>query len=276
MVEVRIIERNHLFSCKRVSVLAVLALFILFPFLWAEPIPVVYKQGSLHGFLLLKSQDGNVIAVGDQINTVRGDLIRSELVFHFRDGSIDDEVAYFHQGKAFQLVRDHHVQKGPSFPQPLDLTIDTAKGEVTWRETKDGKSDAKSKHMDLPPDLANGMVPLAIEDFPANTAELKVSYLATDPSPRIIQFSIKREGEDHVDVGGTSRGVARFNLHIEIGGVAGAVAPVLGKQPADITIWATEDAAPVVVRTEGALYSKGPDWDAEFASPIWPQNPESK
>jgi hypothetical protein len=238
----------------------------------AEPIPATYKQGSLHGFLVLRSQDGKIIASGDQINTVRGDEVRSELIFRFRDGSIDDETAYFRQGSVFQLLRDHHVQKGPSFPQPLDLTIDTAKREVTWRATKDGKTGQQSKHMDLPPDLANGMVALAIENFPAGTDELKVSYLAADPNPRIVQFSIKRAGEERVEIGGVARQAAQFDVHIEIGGVAGAVAPIVGKQPADLTFWATQGAVPVVIKTEGALYPKGPIWTAVFTSPLWPQN----
>ncbi len=269
------INRNPLAFRERISAATILALFFLCPCFHAQSIPATLRQGSLHGFLLLKSQDGKVIAAGDQIDIVRGNTIRSELAFHFGDGSVDDEVTDYRQGKTFELLRDHHIQKGPSFPQPLDLTIDKTKGEVTWQETKDGKSDVQSKHMDLPADLANGMVPLAIESFPANTAEWKVSYLAADPNPRIIQLSIKREGEDRVEVGGAGRRAARFDLHIEIGGVAGAVAPMLGKQPADITMWATVDAVPVVIRTEGALYPKGPIWNAEFTSPIWPQNPRS-
>jgi hypothetical protein len=261
-------------SASRASAAAVLALLLLlFPFVWAEPIPATYRQGSLHGFLALKSQDGKTIAVGDQINTVHGVVVRSELIFRFPDGSIDDEVAVFRQGKTFALVSDRHIQKGLSFPQPLDLAIDAAKGEVTWRETKDGKSETKSQHMDLPADLANGLLPLAIESFPASAPEMKVSYLATDPNPRLVQLSIKREGEDKVEVGGIGRHAARFRMHIEIGGVAGAIAPLLGKEPSDVFFWATEDAMPVVIKTEGALYLKGPVWTALFTSPVWPQNP---
>ena len=230
----------------------------------------------MHGFLVLKSQDGKVIAAGDEIDTVRGQIVRSELVFHFRDGSIDDEVTYFRQGRTFTLIRDHHVQKGPSFPQPLDMAIDVAKGEVSWQATKDGKTSAETKHMSLPADLANGMIPLAVANFPAHADELKASFLAADPNPRLVQISIVRQGEDHVEVGGTGRRVARFNVHIKIGGVAGAVAPLIGKEPSDITFWATDDAVPVVVRTGGALFLKGPVWNLEFASPVWPQSTGDK
>ena len=44
---------------------------------------------------------------GDQINVVRGNEVHAELVFHFRDGSIDDEVTDYRQGDVFELIRDH-------------------------------------------------------------------------------------------------------------------------------------------------------------------------
>src|SRR4051794_25640658 len=89
----------------------------------AEPIPSLHVQGSMHGFLLLKSADGKVIGTGDQISVAKGNQVRSKLTFHFRDGSIDEETTVLKQGSVFQLVSDHHVQKGPSFPDPLDLTV---------------------------------------------------------------------------------------------------------------------------------------------------------
>lgn len=236
----------------------------------AEPVPATYKQGSLHGFLLLKSGKGKVIAVGDQTNVVHGDQIHSELIFHFHDGSIDDEVADYRQGEVFELIRDHHVQKGPSFPKPLDMTIDVAAGEVTWQETKDGKSDTKTQHMDLPNDLMNGMLSLAVEDFPAKTDELKVSYLAFDSSPRVVGFTVTPQGEDKVRVGGATRKVNRYNIHIEIGGLAGVIAPIIGKKPADMQLWSMGGDAPLFVGLRGPLYAQGPVWTMELASPALP------
>jgi hypothetical protein len=242
----------------------------------AEPVPATFKQGSLHGFLLLRSQDGKVIAIGDETNVVRGNEIRSELKFRFRDGSIDDDITDYRQGKVFQLIRDHHIQKGPSFPKPLDMTVNVAGGEVKWTETKDGKNDTKSQHMDLPNDLVNGMMQLAVEDFPAGAAELKTSYLAADPKPRLVQLSIKPDGEDRIQIGGAGRRAKRYNIHIEIGGLAGAIAPVIGKQPSDMKLWVLEGEAPLLIRMEGALYPTGPVWTMALTSPSWPSNPQSK
>jgi hypothetical protein len=251
-------------------------LFATFPYAPGEPVPATHKQGSMHGFLLLKSEDGKVIAIGDQINDVHGDEVRSSLVFHFRDGSVDDETTTFRQGSVFYLLRDHHIQKGPSFPEPLDMTVNVPAGEVMWREMKDGKNKVKIEHMDLPPDLVNGMMSLVVENFPAKAAELKTSYLTLASKPRVVKLSIKPDGGDRVLVGGASRRSNRFNVHIDIGGVAGVIAPVIGKQPPDIKLWIIDGTIPAFVKMEGALYEKGPIWTMVLTSPMWPSNARSR
>jgi hypothetical protein len=236
----------------------------------AEPVPVSYKQGSLHGFLLLKNRAGKVIAVGDQTNVARGNEIHAELVFHFRDGSLDDEVTDYREGEVFQLIRDHHIQKGPSFPKPLDMTIDVSAGTVTWQQTKDGRSDTKTQHLDLPNDLVNGMMQIVAENFPPKAEERKVSYLVANPGPRIVTFSFKQQGEDRVRVGGAARRANRYIIHIEIGGLAGVVAPIVGKKPADMQMWAISGDAPLFIGMRGALYPEGPVWTMELTSPTLP------
>jgi hypothetical protein len=230
----------------------------------------------MHGFLLLKSEDSKVIAIGDQTNIVRGDVIRSRLVFHFRDGSIDDEATTLRQGSIFQLIRDHHIQKGPSFPQPLDMTVNVPAEQVTWREVKDGKTDIKTEHMDLPTDLVNGMMSLTVENFPTKAGEMKVSYVVVTSKPRIVKFSIKPDGEDRALVGGVGRRANRFNVHVEIGGVAGVIAPVIGKQPPDAKLWILDGDVPAFVKMEGALYEKGPIWTMVLTSPAWPSDSRRK
>jgi hypothetical protein len=237
---------------------------------YTEPIPVKEKQGAMHGFLVLKSTQGKAIAVGDQLNVVERNQVRSRVTFHFRDGSIDDETSVFEQGAVFQLISDHHVQKGPSFPEPLDITLNVPSGKVTWRERKGDKEQIKTEHMDLPPDLANGMTPLIVENFPKNALEMKLPYLTGSPKPRIVKLSVKPEGEDTFQLGGVSRRRSkRFNVHVEIGGVAGVVAPIIGKQPSDIKMWVSNDEVPVFLKMQGPLYQKGPIWTMELTSPVW-------
>src|SRR5436190_20255885 len=108
----------------------------------AEPIPVRHVEGTEHGFLALRTKEGRVLAVGDLFQVVHGDRVTSRLLFRFKDGSVDDETTVFSQRGTFQLITDHHVQKGPSFPQSMDLSIDVGRREVTVRSTgKDGKEE---------------------------------------------------------------------------------------------------------------------------------------
>jgi hypothetical protein len=239
------------------------------PRAYAEPIPVKERQGAMYAFLLLKSPDGRVIAVGDQVNTIDGNKVRSRLIFRFRDGSIDDEVCVFTQGSVFRLLTDHHIQKGPSFPEPLNMSMNVPAGAVTWREAKGGKEKVQSGHMDLPQDLANGMTSLIVENFPKHQAEMKVSYLAGTSKPRLVTLSVRPEGEDKFEIGGSSRPSKKFRIHIEIGGVAGVIAPLIGKQPSDIEMWASEGEVPIFLKMVGALYANGPTWTMQITAPVW-------
>jgi len=54
----------------------------------AEPIPVRHIEGTVHGFLALRSKEGRVLAVGDLFQVVGGDRVTSRLIFRFKDGSV--------------------------------------------------------------------------------------------------------------------------------------------------------------------------------------------
>lgn len=240
-----------------------------------DPVTVTHKAGSSHGFVVLKDASGKLIAVGDQINITRRSEVRSRLVIRFRDGSIDDERTVFTQGKVLQLITDHHIQKGPSFKQPLDQEINVRAGTVTYHEFKDGKDQVNTEHMDLPPDLANGMISDALKNFPANAAEMKVAYIAGS-KPRIVHLSIKPDGDDPFYVAGIRHRAKRYNIHIEIGGVAGVVAPVIGKQPPDIKMWIMDGEVPTFLKMQGELDQQGPIWTMELASPAWPSSNQNR
>lgn len=259
-------DLSRLLKLARWACLVSLSLALTF----ADAIPVKQRQGAMHGFLVLKSAEDKVIATGDQINEISGDSVRSRLTFHFRDGSLDDELTTFTQGKIFQLVSDHHVQKGPSFPELLDLAVDMKTKKVTWHEKSKNKEEVKSESMDLPPDLANGLTSMIIENFPKDASEMKVSYLAGGSKPRVVKLSVKPDGKDQYRLVTGNREANRFNVHVEIGGVAGAIAPIVGKQPDDIKVWIAQGPVPAFLRMEGALYVKGPTWTMELAVPLWP------
>lgn len=215
------------------------------------------------------STEGKVLAVADQVQTVLGNQVHSRLTFHFRDGSIDDETSVFTQARTFQLISDHHVQKGPSFPKPFDVSVDVATGMVTSRELNDGKWKVETEHMDLPNDLANGMTPLIVENFPEHCAEMTVSYLAAGSKPRVVKLSARPDGADTFRIGGMSRRSKRYKVHVELGGVSGMIAPFIGKQPPDIGMWVTDGEVPTILKMEGPLYQQGPIWITEQAAPVW-------
>lgn len=223
----------------------------------------------MHGFLLVKSAQGKVIAVGDLVQVAEGDQIRSRLLFRFRDGSIDDESTLFLQKDVLRLVSDHHVQKGPSFPAPLNMTIDVPASEVTWEEAKRGKLEVHKDRLELPNDLANGIVPAVMENLSQDAAETKVSYLASAPKPRLVTLSVKPDGRERFTVGGLVYFANRYVMHAELGGLAGLIAPLIGKQPTDSRGWVVPGEVPSFARLEGAFYPGGPVWTVELSSPLW-------
>src|SRR5207253_831258 len=56
----------------------------------AEPVPARLVEGTSHGFLVLRSVDGTLLANGDQAQVMRGGILTNHLVFRFKDGSVDD------------------------------------------------------------------------------------------------------------------------------------------------------------------------------------------
>ena len=234
----------------------------------AEAIRVRYRQGSSHGFLTLKSSEGKSIATGEVTQTVREDQVTSRLLFRFRDGSVDDDLTVFTQRGTFRLLSDHHIQHGPSFPKPIDVLIEATTGQVTSR-TEDGK--VKVEHLDLPPDVSNGLPPNLLLNILPATPETKISYVAPGTKPRLIHVSIKPVGTRTFAVGGLRRTATDFVLHVEFGGVTGLVAPLVGKQPSDYHIWILPGHPPAFIREQGQLYEGGPIWIMEQISASFPR-----
>src|SRR5262245_25399368 len=113
--------------------------------LTAESVAVRYPEGLVHGFLTLKKLDGTRVADGDLIQRAHRDRVTTRLVFRFKDGSVRDETAVFSQRGSFRLLSDHLVEKGPSFPNAVDMTIDCSTGQVTVRHTDDGQPKVESE-----------------------------------------------------------------------------------------------------------------------------------
>jgi hypothetical protein len=264
-------------SAQRLRSCSVIATLVCawVPSAHAEPIPIRHVQGTIHGFLELRSDDGRAVASGDSIEVVHGDRVMSETLFRFKDGSVDDETTVFSRHRNLQLISDRHIQKGPSFPHPMDVSINARSGQVTVRSTaKDGKEEVKIDHS-MPPDLANGLVPLVIENMRSDTQETTVSMLVAAPKPRLVKLTISKLGEESCSVVGALRKAIHYEIKIELGGVAGVVAPFIGKAPPNIQLWIIGGQAPTFVREQGPIYPEGPIMTIQLASPVWPDSPKS-
>ena len=163
------------------------AILLLRSPLSAEPIPLRYPEGTTHGFLALRTLDGKLLAA-DLTEVLHGNEVVAHLVFRFKDGSVDDGRTVFSQRGTFQLVSDHHIQKGPSFPYPTDVLIRAATSQVTVRYQDKGREKVETSHLDLSADLANGILLNILKNISPDTKETKVPYLGAAPKPRLALY----------------------------------------------------------------------------------------
>lgn len=204
----------------------------------AEAVPVRYQEGREHGFLILSTMDGKILAHGDEVQVAHGDRVTLHLRFDFKDGSVQDETTVYSQTGTFRVLNYRLIQKGPSFPHPQEVSVDCTTGQVTVHASDEGgKEKTENEHVDLPPDLANAIVPTLLKNVLPDSPRTTLSFLAATPKPRVVKLVITPQGEDWFLVGGSHRKAIRYLLKVDIGGVAGVVAPLIGKQPADTHVW---------------------------------------
>jgi hypothetical protein len=239
----------------------------------AEPVRVRHPEGTVHGFLSLTTDQGQVLAAGDLIESVRGDRVTSRLTFHFKDGSLDDETTVFTQRGVFRLISDHHIQRGPYFQTQLDMNIDVAKGTVVTRSKgKDGKEQVSTENMKLPPDLYNGLVTPIVKNLRTDAAETKISMIVATPKSRIVTLVMSPLGPTPFSVAGFDRKALQYEIKIELGGIVGLIAPVVGKQPPNIYMWVEGGEVPVFLRETGPLFEGGAVLTISLVGPGWPDN----
>ena len=107
-----------------------------------------HAEGIVRGFLVLSSLDDAYQASGDLIQTSQGDRVTTRLVFQFKDGSIQDETAVFTQSGRFRLLTDHVIQRGPTFPHPMEVSIEALSGRVTVRYRDDDGKEKTTEAME--------------------------------------------------------------------------------------------------------------------------------
>jgi hypothetical protein len=259
---------RHVF---RLLVLATLLFSFSVGRAFSEVIPVQHAMGEVHAFATIRSQDGAVIGSGEIWQFVDGDRITAHIVYHFHDGSLDDETAVFTQNKTIRLLSDRHIQRGPFFAKPSDLEVD-ANGQVTSRSiTRDGRT--KVEHLDVPPDLSNGIVGALLLNVHPDAPAFTVGLVVPSLGGRLIKLDIAPEGQSTFSVAGIAQKATIFRIKLELGGLVGVVAPIVGKQPSDIFVWVLEGDAPLLVREVGQLAEDSPIVSVELAGATFPKAP---
>lgn len=240
----------------------------------AEPVAVAHWEGQLHGFVALRTLDGTPLADGDLIQTTvpssSGNRVKMRLVFRFKDGSTHEETTVYVQRKTFRFVSNHVVQKGPAFETQIESTI-AASGQVEVRYTgEDGKEHRIAERLELPGDVANGMILALLTNISPRKPKTTVSFVAITPKPRLVKLEFVPAGEEPFSTAASPRKATRFVVKVNVPGVAGAVGALLGKTPPDSHVWVLSGEAPALLKAELPLSPGGPTWRIEMVSPVWP------
>lgn len=238
----------------------------------AAPIRVRFVEGSLHGFLALRSIDGALVAEGDLLQVVRGEEVEKRMVFHFKDGSVLEESVVFTQKAVYTMQRYRLLQRGPIFTEDIDASLErvTGKYRVKSKARKDGRESAHEGRLELPPDVYNGLILSVVKDLPKGASET-VHYVAFTPEPRLIELTVAPAGEQKVTVGNLTKTAVHYVLKPQLGMWLNFFAKVLGRMPPDEHVWILMDDVPAFVRFEGPLYPTGPVWRIQLTSPRWPE-----
>ena len=236
----------------------------------AAPVPVRFVEGATHGFLVLRTLKGGLIASGDLLQVDRGGKVESRMVFHFKDGSVFDETVVFTQQRVFAMQSYHLVQRGPVFTEDTEISLErTGQYRVKTKSHKDGREEVLDGTLELPPDACNGMVLTVAKNLPKGASET-VHIVAFTPAPRLIQLELVPAGEHKVLVGELAKTAIHYVLKPQLGIWLKFFATVLGRVPPDYHAWILTDEVPAFVRFEGPLYTTGPVWRIELTSPHWP------
>ena len=234
----------------------------------AEPVPARLKQGSGHIFLVIHDENGKTLAAGESLQTVNGDTVTTRTTFHFRDGSLDDETTVFEQRVHLRVLSDDHLQRGPAFPHPMEIHIEAEKGRVTVHELESGKT---AEHdLKIPFDLANGIITQVLQNLPEDAAETEVSYVLPTSKPRLATLVITRAGEDTYELGGERQTAQKLEIKVDLGGLVGVFAGIIGKQPKPTYAWMAGGRVPMFIRIQTQFYEGGPLWTIQQTAPVWP------
>lgn len=237
----------------------------------AAPVGVRFVEGSLHGFIVLRAVNGDLIASGDLIQTRRGAETESRTLFKFKDGSVHDETVVYTQDRVFSMQSYRLLQRGAAFTEDNEISLERASGKYRVKTTarKDGREELLDGKLELPADVYNGMI-LTIAKNLVKGASETVHFVAFTPAPRLIQLELAPAGDKKVMIGDLTKSATHYVFKPILGMWIKLFATLLGRMPPDNHAWIITEGVPAFVRFEGPLYPTGPIWRIELASPRWP------
>ena len=237
----------------------------------AAPVGVRFVEGSLHGFIALRTVDGALIASGDLLQTRRGGEVESRTLFHFKDGSVHDETVVFAQERIFSMQSYRLLQRGPAFTDDTEIALERASGKyrVKTKAHKDGREELLDGKLELPADVYNGMVLTVAKNLVKGASET-VHFVAFTPAPRLIQLELAPAGDQKVMIGDLAKSATHYVFKPILGMWIKLFATLLGRVPPDNHAWIITEGVPAFVRFEGPLYPTGPIWRIDLATPRWP------
>jgi hypothetical protein len=222
----------------------------------STPIAVQYQEGLVRAFPVLRSMNNETLAQGDFAQVTRGDQVTSRLVFRFKDGSLYEETVVFSQRERFVLQTYRIVQRGPSFPETLEASMDrqTGRYEVRYRADEESAEEHLSGTLTIPDDAYNGMLTLILKNLRPGASET-VSIVAFTPKPRVVTLQLLPLATER----GSAGEVVRYHIRPKLG----LFASLLVTDVPDTRVWILLGEAPAFLKAEGSLYFMGPIWQVE-------------
>jgi hypothetical protein len=229
----------------------------------ADPVAVKYTEGVTRGFPVLRSLAGEKLAQGEMQQIPRGDdVVENRLVFRFNDGSLYDERVVFSQRGVFKLLSYRIVQRGPSFPETLEASVDRATGgyHVRYRADDESPEETLEGEFQLPADAYNGLLSMLMKNLPEGESRT-VQIVAFTPKPRLVTMLLTPAAEDPLKVNDAAVMATRFLIRPQLG----LFASLLIADVPDLKCWIVGGEAPAFLRFEGPLYFMGPIWRIDWS-----------
>ena len=154
----------------------------------------------------------------------------------------------------------------------MEMQLDAQNGRVTYHDLE--KDKTTSEVLKLPGDVANGIITQVLQNISPDTSETKVSYVVPAAKPRLATLVISRAGEGTYLLGDRRETASKFEIKVDLGGVAGVIAPIVGKEPKPIYAQMAGGKVPMFIRIETQFYEGAPRWTIEQTSPVWPSSQE--